>query len=86
MDEKNTDSKESDGTKPLKVFREGDVSASVFGREHNSVTYYSVTFSRSYEQDGKRRYTKWFDREDLPKVIAVAKQADEYIGSLLSGA
>ena len=82
MDEHNPDSQESGGKKPLKVFREGDVSASVFGREHNGVIYYSVTFSRSYEQDGNRRYTKWFDRGDLPKIIIVAKQADEYLGSL----
>ena len=73
-----------DDNKPLKIFREGSVSASVFAREHNDRTFYSVTFSRAYESGGEWRYTKWFDREDLPKVIAVAKQADEYIGSLLS--
>lgn len=73
-----------DDNKPLKVFREGTVSASVFAREHNGRTFYSVTFSRAYESGGEWRYTKWFDHGDLPRIIAVAKQADEYIESLLN--
>ena len=73
---------------PLKVFRIDDVSASVFTRKHQVngeiVTFYSVSFSRSYlDSDGQRKYVKFFNLEDLGKVIAVAQQADEYIRSLL---
>src|SRR6185503_7593418 len=57
---------------PLNVFREEDVSASVFARPRRakgqSVTYYSVSFSRSYvDASGVRKYTKSFDFGDLGK-------------------
>ena len=72
---------------PVKVFRMDDVSASVFARERQvqgeTRTFYSVTFSRSYKDAaGQRRYTKWFDVDDLGRVVAVAQQASEYIHSL----
>jgi len=78
----------TDGTKPLKVFRIDDVSASVFARDREirgeSWTFYSVTFSRSYkDSSGQWRYTKWFDLEDLGKVVTVAQQASDYIHGLL---
>ena len=73
---------------PLKIFRIDDVSASVFTRRHEvsgeMKTFYSVSFSRSYrDSDGKRRYVKTFNLDDLGKVITVAQQADEYIRSLM---
>jgi hypothetical protein len=76
------------GAKALKVFRIDDVSASVFARERQvrgeNRTFYSVTFSRSYKDPlGQWRYTKWFDLEDLGRVVTVAQQASEYIHGLL---
>ena len=76
------------GAKPVKVFRADDVSASVFARERQVQgelrMFHSITFSRSYkDSSGRWRYTKWFDREDLGKVIAVAQQAAEYIDGLM---
>lgn len=72
---------------PVKVFRQDDVSASVFAKERQvqgeDRTFYSVTFSRSYKDaTGEWRYTKWFDADDLGKVIVVAQQAAEYIHGL----
>jgi hypothetical protein len=48
---------------PVKVFRVEDVSASVFARarkvQGSEVTFYSVSFSRSYKDAaGQRKYTK----------------------------
>jgi hypothetical protein len=82
---------ESEGTKPVKVFRIDDVSASVFVRERmvqgENRQFYSVTFSRSYkDSQGQWRYTKWFDVEDLGKIVTVAQQAGEFIHGQLEQA
>jgi hypothetical protein len=78
----------TDGPKALKVFRINDVSASVFARDREirgeSRTFYSVTFSRSYKDStGQWRYTKWFDLEDLGRVVTVAQQASDHIHGLI---
>lgn len=75
--------------RPIKIFIVEDVSASVFAREHTvqgeERTFYSVSFSRSYrDSDGKRRYVKAFNLEDLGKVVTVAQQADEHIRKLIA--
>lgn len=69
---------------PLKVIRIDDVSASIFARDRKikdeDVTFYSVSFSRSYKSaDGEWKYTKNFDEEDLGSVMTLAKQASEFI-------
>lgn len=69
---------------PVKVLRMDDVSASVFARstvvQGEPVTFHSVSFSRSYrDAKGERKYSKNFDPEDLGKVMALAKQASEFI-------
>jgi hypothetical protein len=71
---------------PVKVMRNGDVSASIFARDRQvkgeDVTFYSVSFSRSYRTaEGVRKYTKNFDVEDLGTVMALAKEASEFIES-----
>ena len=76
----------SEVTSPVKVLRMDDVSVSVFARDRvvqgASVTFYSVSFSRSYKDaGGSWKYTKNFDAEDLGKVMALAKQASEFIES-----
>ena len=81
-------SETTEGSKALKVFRIDDVSASVFARDREirgeSRTFYSVTFSRSYKDSaGQWRYTKWFDLEDLGRVVTVAQQASDHIHGLL---
>ena len=65
---------------PAKQCRVEDVSASVFARERNGRTFYSVSFTRSYkDRDGTWKYTKNFDVDDLGAVVAVAQQAAEWI-------
>jgi hypothetical protein len=69
---------------PLKVFRIDDVSVSVFARDRKvngeDVTFYSASLSRSYrDADGSRKYTSFFDEEDLGKVMTLAKQASEFM-------
>ena len=77
----------TEAKKPMKVFRIDDVSAAIISRARQvgseARVFYSVTFSRSYkDSSGQWRYTKWFDLEDLGKVVSVAQQASEYIHSL----
>ncbi len=67
---------------PLKYFREGDVSVSIWPHEHQGRVYYSCTFQRSYESKGERRYTHSFSRDDLGQVVSVCKQASDYLKSL----
>ena len=81
---KNKDVSVTELSGPLKVFRLEDVSASIFARDREvkgaDRTFYSVSFSRSYlDQEGKRKYTKNFDLEDLGKIMSLAKQASEFI-------
>lgn len=83
-----TASDDSSGkNQPLKVIVFDDVSASIFARQHQGKdelrTFYSVSFSRSYlDKASKRQYVKTFNPDDLEKIVTVAKQAEEYIGSL----
>ena len=71
---------------PIKVLRIEDVSASVFSRERlvtgQPITYYSVTFSRSYkDKAGTRQYAKTFNADDLGKLMMLAQQSREFIQS-----
>ena len=71
---------------PLKTFAAGDVSASIFRRDYNGRTFYSVSFTRWYrDKSGQNRYVNSFGLEDLGKVVTVAQQSDEYIRSLPQG-
>jgi hypothetical protein len=68
----------------LKTFRDEDVSVSIFGRNRptsdGGITYYSVSYSRSYKDaDGERKYTRYFDLEDLDAVATLTQQAKEFI-------
>lgn len=75
---------EEAANKPVKVFRIEDVSVSIFARERSVkgqlVTFYSTSFSRSYKNaSGKWSYTKHFDVQDLPKLIVLANQANDFV-------
>jgi hypothetical protein len=70
--------------RPVQTFRDGDVSCSVWTREHlvqgKPKTFYSCTFERSYKgKDGAYRYTKSFDPEALGALVSVAQKAAEYL-------
>lgn len=74
--------------RPLKNIRVEDVSASIWPREvmvkGTPTTFYSVTFERSFRDgNGRWRYSRYFDLNDLGKVITAAQQAADYIQSLI---
>jgi hypothetical protein len=65
---------------PLKSFREGDVSASVWAHDHGGRVYYSCGLQRSYiDSKQKRRYTSYFSMDELKKVMSLAQQAWDYL-------
>jgi hypothetical protein len=69
---------------PVRVFRIEDISVSVFARDRMlqgvPVTFYSVSFSRSYKgADGQRKYTKTFDADNLGALVSLSQQASEFI-------
>ena len=73
---------------PVKVLRKDDVSASIFQRDiqvrGETRTFYSVSISRSYRDSaGAWKYAKYFDVEDLGKIVLLCEQADEFIQSEL---
>lgn len=76
----------SAATKPIKVFRVENVSASVFAHDRKvkdrDVTFHEVSFSRSYRKDDKTRYLKSFGYGDLGRLAQVMKQAEDYLLSL----
>jgi hypothetical protein len=72
---------------PIKTIRVGDVSASIWSREHQTkdgtLTFHSVSFERSYkDRDGAYRYTKSFDADDLGGLVTAAQEASEYLHNL----
>lgn len=73
--------------RPLKTYRQGDVSASVWARDHvvrgEPRRFYSVTFERSYRDgDGKYRYTRSFSPDDLGALVSTCQQTGDYLLSL----
>jgi hypothetical protein len=72
---------------PVRAIREGDCNASIWMREFTAsgdrLAYFSVTLERSYkDSNGKYRYTKTFDPDSLPRVIALCQKAQEVIEEL----
>ena len=68
------------GRAPVKAFHDSDVSASIFAREYNGRTFYSVSFTRRYKDaKGAWRYVKSFDVNDLGRLVTVAQQAAEWL-------
>jgi hypothetical protein len=75
--------------RPIQTIRIGDVSASVWSREHviqgQPRIFYSATFERSFKtRDGGYGYSKSFDPDSLGALVAVIQRTDEYLQGLLS--
>lgn len=69
---------------PIKTFRQADVSASVWARDHvirgEPRRFYSVTFERSYrDATGHYRYTRSFSPDDLGALMSLCQQAGDFI-------
>lgn len=68
---------------PVKSFREGDVSVSIWAREYSGRVYHSCSFERSYKDaTGQWRYTRYFGLDDLGLLVALAQRASEYLHGL----
>ena len=75
---------------PVKTIWVENVGASIWSRDAvvkgEPRTFYSVSFERSYkDRDGTRQYTKTFDADTLPRLIAACQQAAEAITTLGRG-
>ena len=75
---------EEKSNRPVSTIWVEDVGVSVWSRDAvvkgQPVTFYSVTLERSYrDRDGNRKYTKSFDADSLPSLIAACQQAVEAV-------
>lgn len=67
--------------KPERIFRIGDVSASIFLQEtDDDRTFHTVNLQRSYKLNGKRQYGGSMTLADLPAAIEVLRLAMAYVG------
>ncbi len=67
---------------PIRTFRVDNVSASVWAKtitKMNTFTVYSISFQRHYEAQGEQKYTGYFNPGDLPKIVSLCQQAEQYI-------
>ena len=73
-------------TRPIRTFRVDNVSAAVWANTHvqlEVVTYYSITFESHYQDSkGNERYGSRFRPNELPKIVSLCRQAEEYIVEL----
>lgn len=71
----------SEKKKPERIFRIGDVSASIFlqtaGEDR---TFRTVSLQKSYLTDGERQYTGSLSLAELPAAIELLRMALEYVG------
>ena len=59
------------------------MSVSIWSREFKGRTFYSCSFERSYKDASSQwRYTKYFGLDDLGKLVALAKQASDWLHGL----
>jgi hypothetical protein len=68
---------------PIKTFRIDDVSCSVWARtivRLEPITMYSVSYQRSYRNArGEWAHSQYFNLADLPKIVTLSKDAEEFI-------
>jgi len=69
------------GQKPKKQFRMGLVVASVFDQPAENGTIFNVSITRLYKADGDAEWSRStsFNRDDLPLVAEVSRQAWTWI-------
>ena len=70
--------------KPVKVFRLGCVSASVFAREvgDDKRLIHSVSLQKRYVEDDEAKYTSSFGLAELPLAARVLQIAQQYVERL----
>lgn len=76
----------SEKNRPIRTFQIDNVSCSVWARTIVKVdtrTYYSLSFRRSYvDAKGETKYSAYFNLSDLPKLITLCQDAEDYILNL----
>lgn len=80
---KRTRQADADRKSPVKVFRIGYVSASVFAREisgdFGSRTLHSVTLQKRYTDGDEVKFTSSFDLAELPQATRVLQLAAHFV-------
>lgn len=70
-------------TRPIRTFRVDNVSAAVWARtivRAETFTVYSITLESHYEDDkGNQKYSGFFRPNELPKIVSLCQQAEQYI-------
>lgn len=70
----------SEKKKPERIFRIGDVSASIFLQEgSNDRTFRTISLQKSYVSEGERQYTGSLSLAELPAAIEVLRLALGYV-------
>ena len=73
-------------TRPIRTFRVDNVSAAVWARtvvRAETFTVYSITFETHFEDsNGNEKYGGFFRPNELPKIVSLCRQAEEYITEL----
>ena len=65
---------------PVKTLRLGRVKATIWENETDQITFYNVTFARTYLDEAKVFHdADSFGRDDLPLVAKLADQAHTFI-------
>jgi hypothetical protein len=71
----------SEKKKPERIFRIGDVSASIFVQNAGEDrTFRTVSLQKSYMSEGERQYTGSLSLAELPAAIEVLRMALSYVG------
>jgi len=66
--------------KPERIYRVGDVSASIFLQDAgNDRVFRTVSLQKSYMSEGERQYTSSLSLAELPAAIEVLRMALSYV-------
>jgi hypothetical protein len=72
---------EKEKKKPERIFRIGDVSASIFLQNAgDDRTFRTISLQKSYMSEGERQYTGSLSLAELPAAIEVLRMALTYVG------
>lgn len=70
----------SERKKPERIFRIGDVAASIFLQEAgNDRSFRTISLQKSYMSEGERKYTGSLSLAELPAAIEVLRLAMAYV-------
>ena len=75
------------GNKPVKRFSDRLLNVAVWKNKVNGsdAEFHTLSISRGYKKDGEFKSTNSLRPEDIPSVIDLLKQAENYIDSVNSG-